>query len=227
MVSKDDPLALGALIEKDAVEVVVANRNGKKESEASKQRAATQAKHEERMAEKDRAKNAAATSNAAPPPPPPPPPIDKSTLLDKIGSYRERFPELKSRNKVSAKSSADEIEDELHFIEQQLGSSNTNLSGQIFVACMGGLEYATTHHFNPLGLNLTGLGNVTRDNLADVQPILDELQIKYGWNMYMSPELRLAALVGTIMYTVHTANSGDPSTAEALRKMNQPMPKKA
>jgi hypothetical protein len=136
--------------------------------------------------------------------------------------YREKFPDLKSRNKITGKSSLEEIEDEVHYIEQQLGTQGGNLSGNLFVASMAGLEYVTSNHFNPLNLNLQGLGAVSKDNMTDIQPILDELVIKYGVNMYMSPEMRLVTTVATMVYTVHAANSGDVGVAHVLSKMNQP-----
>ena len=48
-------------------------------------------------------------------------PVDKSSLLDKIEAYRERFPQLKARNKLTGKSTTEEVQDELHYIEQQVG----------------------------------------------------------------------------------------------------------
>ena len=47
----------------------------------------------------------------------------KEFFLDKIGAYKEDFPNLKSRNKVGPESTPEEIEDELHYIQLQLGSS--------------------------------------------------------------------------------------------------------
>ena len=73
--------------------------------------------------------------------------------------------------------------------------------------------------YNPLGLNLNGLGKVTKDNMAEVQPIVDELMIKYGANMVMGPEWRLALSIGAIVMTVHSANSGDPRLRGALNAM--------
>lgn len=213
----DDPLRLAGL-EAEAIDASVSKRTKKVESEESKIRAATNAQREQRLA-----KNSAGPSAPAAPPPPPPEPAvkDRSKLLDKLGQYRERFPDLKSRNKITGKSPTEEIEDEIHFVEQQLGGSGTSMTGNVFIAAMAGVEHITAHHFNPLDLNLTGLTRVSRDNVAEVQPILDELMIKYGVNMYVSPEMRLASLVGVMMYTVHAVNSGDPTTVHAMEKMKE------
>ena len=213
----DDPLKLSGL-DAEVIEQAVNRRQKKPESEAATMRAVTNAKKEERHSKPP----------PAPPPPPPPQevekPKDKSALLDKLGHYRERFPDLRSRNKLNAKSTVEEIEDELHFVEQQLGTKGESMSGQIFLAAMMTVEFGTANHFNPLGLNLTGLTQVCRDNLTEVQPILDELMIKYGASMYMSPEMRLVSTVGMMVYTVHAANSGDPTTAQALEKMRSMAP---
>jgi hypothetical protein len=165
----------------------------------------------------------------APPPPPPPPPEpeppvkDRSALLDRLTAYKERFPELKSRNRINGKSSTEEIEDEIHYIEQQLGSKDGSMASTLLLTATAGIEHITANHFNPLGLNLTGLTQVTRDNQAEFTPILDELAIKYGASMYVGPEMRLIGLLGTMMYTVHAANSGDVRTAAALQKMSASM----
>ena len=64
---------------------------------------------------------AALEAPAAPPEPIPPSPEQLRLMLDKISAYRERFAHLKSRNKKL--STPEEIEDELHYLELQLGSS--------------------------------------------------------------------------------------------------------
>ena len=208
-------MRLGGL-DADVIEAAVAKRTKKVESDEAKLRAQTNAKREERLQ--------SGIKPSAPPPPPPaepePKPKDRSALLDKLGNYKERFPDLKTRNKINGKSSVEEIEDELHYVEQQLGGgTGGNMAANIFVASMAGMEYITAHHFNPLGLNLSGLGAVSRDNVVEVQPILDELMIKYSVSMYMSPEMRLVTTVATMVYTVHAANSGDVTTAQTLEKM--------
>ena len=76
----------------------------------------------------------------------------------------------------------------------------------------------TRDSYNPLGLQLDGLGHVTRDNMEQVQPIIDELMIKYSKSFYMSPEVRLLVALGGIVATVHGANTGSPLLAQALAK---------
>ena len=60
---------------------------------------------------------------------------------------------------------------------------------------------------------------------ADFEPIVDELMIKYGGASYMPPEYRLLLAVGAMVFTVHTANSGDPALAQAMSKVNATMKK--
>ena len=87
---------------------------------------------------------------------------------------------------------------------------------------MTGIEAFHRDVWNPMGLRLNGLGQITKDNMAEFDPIVDELMIKYGAGMYMSAELRLALALGATVLTVHGANSGDPRIVEhALQKMNK------
>ena len=53
----------------------------------------------------------------------------KSALLDKLSAYKERFPHLKSRNKLSGKSTTAEVMDEMHYYESQLGGSGKTGAG--------------------------------------------------------------------------------------------------
>ena len=92
---------------------------------------------------------------------------------------------------------------------------------QVFMLALSGIEEVTTKHYNPLGLNLTGLARVAQDNESQFAPILDELFIKYAMNMYVGPEMRLVMATATLMYTVHSANSGNPQMARAMEAMSK------
>jgi len=211
----DDPLMMGMLDGEVIQEAVDAKRARKKPMDAAAvQRAETAAKREERLSKPP----------PAPPPtpmPPPPPKVDKSSMLDRIDAYRERFPHLKTRNKLSGKSTVEEIADELHFMEQQLGQRDGHMGHSLFVLSLSALEEVTTNHYNPLNLNLNGLSKVAQDNHEEFAPILDELFIKYGAGMYVGPEMRLVMATATLVYTVHSANTGNPRVAQALAKMHQ------
>ena len=210
----DDPMRMSGLdAEAIGKAVEVKQLTKKAKDPIAVKNAETAAKREERLASKS-----VDPGPSTLPPPPPTPIKDKSLLLDKIQQYREKFPELKSRNKLSGKSTSDEIEDELHYIEQQLGASDGHMGHHIFVLAMSGLE-ESTRYYNPLGLNLTGLGNVARENEDQFKPLLDELVIKYATNFYVGPEMRLAMATATLVYTVHMANSGNPAMAQAMQSM--------
>lgn len=195
------------------------SKAAKPPSELEISKEARLASKEKRLAGGSAAGTGAAAASAMPPPPPP---VDKSALLDQITAYRERFPQLKKRNNVSAKSTAEDLQDELHYIEMQLGSrQDGNFGALILHGTMLGIETLHRDVWNPFNLNLNGLGKVTKDNMSEFQPILDELMIKYGTGMYMGPELRLCLSVGALVMTVHAANSGDPKIAVALDRMNK------
>ena len=151
--------------------------------------------------------------------PPPPSPEELRVMLDKIGAYKERFPNLKSRNKKL--STPEEIEDELHYIQLQLGSSTQsgNFGALALCTAMTCLE-RSTEFYNPLNLDLRGLGAVTKQNMHEFQPIIDELMIKYNTGLYAPPELRLAMAIGATVLTVHAANQ-TPEVAKAVRAMHK------
>ena len=214
---KDDPLSLSDL-NPNKIAAEVAEKKIKKKPESTE----AELKKEERLMLKEKRMNAPFAASATPPPPPPPVSVEeKSALLDKLGAYRERFPHLKKRNNVTVKSSADDIEDELHYCEMQLGSrQDNNIGGMILHGSMLVIETVHRDVYNPLGLNLNGLAKVTKDNMAEFQPIVDELVIKYSTGLYMGPEMRLVLAMGALVMTVHGANSGDVRIASALEKMN-------
>ena len=215
---KDDPLSLSDL-NPNKIAAEVAEKKIKKKAEPTE----IEVQREQRLQNKEKRMGGPSGPNA-PPAPPPPPPVsaeEKSALLDKLGAYRERFPHLKKRNNVTVKSSADDIEDELHYCEMQLGSrQDNNIGGMILHGSMLVIETVHRDVYNPLGLNLNGLAKVTKDNMAEFQPIVDELMIKYSTGLYMGPEMRLVLAMGALVMTVHGANSGDVRIASALEKMN-------
>lgn len=135
----------------------------------------------------------------------------KQLCFDKITSYRDKFKSLKKRNNISAKSSLEEMEDEVHYIESQLGTADSgpdNPASMALIASMTGIEYLTENHYNPLNLNLSNLGKTTRDNIDKFEPLLDELLIKHGHKLVVSVEMRLCLMIGTTVMTVHAANNG-------------------
>ena len=77
--------------------------------------------------------------------------------------------------------------------------------------------------WNPLNLQLQGLGDVTKNNMDRFKPIVDELVIKYTTGMYMGPEMRLVLHVGALVMTVHAANTGSPALSEALNRAGIPV----
>jgi hypothetical protein len=221
MSSSKDPLSLAEL-DPDAINARIDTKTKKKDppSELELQKEARLAEREKRLAQPAGGKKASMPSET--PTPAPPPQQDRSVLLDKITAYRERFPHLKKRNNLTAKCSIEEIEDELHYVELQLGSqgNTANFSGTVLYGTMLGLEKVTKDYWNPLGLDLNGLGTVTKQNMDQFQPILDELMIKHNAGTYTSPEWRLALAIGASVLTVNAANQ-NPEMARAVKSMNQ------
>ena len=225
----NDPLMLGGLDSEqieEQVKIKEAQKRAKKPpTELELQKEERLRQKEERISKKATMHEPAAPEAAAPVPDPTPT-IDKSVLLDKIQAYQERFPYLKTRNRrLSAASKAEDLVDELHYIEVQLGSGGDsgNMGLMVFTGVLSLVEVGTREVFNPLNLRLDGLSSVAKDNMQEFAPLIDELSIKYGAGMYLPVEVRLCIAVGTLMTTVHAANSGDPRLAAAFSKMNQPV----
>ena len=139
--SNRDPLELGGL---DPAAIATAIQD--KKSGTKKPLSELEMQKEARLASKEKRLNGG-TPSAGPkapvstdrsPPTPPPPEVDKSALLDKLVAYKERFPHLKKRNNVSVKSSADDILDELHYFEMQLGSKQDMGDNKYWILGLGG-----------------------------------------------------------------------------------------
>ena len=205
-----DPVMLGAAPEERAA--------AKKKGGASSSKAPSEPKEMKKQKEV-----VAAMAETPQELPPPPSPEELRVMLDKIGAYKERFPNLKSRNKKL--STPEEIEDELHYIQLQLGSSTQsgNFGALALCTAMTCLE-RSTEFYNPLNLDLRGLGAVTKQNMHEFQPIIDELMIKYNTGLYAPPELRLAMAIGATVLTVHAANQ-NPEVAKAVRAMHKTVSK--
>ena len=222
MSSSKDPLSLAEL-DPDSIQKDIYNRDkkqGKAPSELDLAKEARLAEKEKRLSTSFTLSGKKAPSES--PPPAPPPPKDRSVLLDKISAYRERFPSVKKRNNLYAKSSIEEIEDELHYIELQLGSQGgtSNIGATVLYGATLGIEKYTREYWNPLGLDLNGLGTVTKQNMPEFQPIIDELMIKYSVGSYTAPEWRLALAIGATVLTVNAANQ-NPEMARVVKSMNQ------
>jgi hypothetical protein len=190
----------------------------------------------ERGTEPPPAKPTKAPRAAAPPPPPPPAPKraetaaereagefdERQALLDRVGKYRERFPKLKKRNgALSIKSSLMELMDEVHYIEAQLGREDTGPAGSLkpanlaFLATMYGIEYGV-EAYNPLKLQVKGLGQTTQASLKTFEPLLDELMIKHNLDISASVEMRILMLIVTTVTTVHLANTGQVNLLQGI-----------
>lgn len=180
---------------------------------------------------KQQARPPVAYKQPAIPPPPPPSKLsraeivaekeameyeERQVVLDKIGKYRERFPKLKKRNgALTIKSGMVELNDELHYIEQQLGRDDSAVgslkpANMCFVTSMYGIEMMTKH-YNPLNLQLNGLGSTTQASIKSFEPLLDEFMIKHSMDLTASVELRIVMMVVTTVATVHLANTGQRS----------------
>jgi hypothetical protein len=138
---------------------------------------------------------------------------ERQQLLDRIMKYRERFTKLKKRNgALSIKSSLTELKDEEHYIEQQLGreegpGGSLKPANLFFVATMHAIEQGSAI-YNPLKLQLRGLGATTQASVKSFEPLLDEFMIKHSMDMTASVEFCILMMIATTVATVHMANTG-------------------
>jgi hypothetical protein len=138
---------------------------------------------------------------------------ERQQILDRLGRYRERFTKLKKRNgTLSLKSSLAELKDEEHYIEQQLGreegpGGSLKQANLFFVATMHALEQGSAI-YNPLELQLRGLGATAQASIKSFEPLLDEFMIKHSMDMTDSVEFRILMMIATTVATVHMANTG-------------------
>ena len=155
--SSKDPLSLSGL-DPDAIAASVEAKKVKPKPPPTEM----DMKKEERLNAKEKRLSSGIAAAAGTPTPSAPVEakreVDKSLLLDRLTGYRERFPHLKKRNNVTVKSSAEDIQDELHYCEMQLGSKNDGSMGAMILH--GAVLAVETIHrdvWKPLGLNLNGL----------------------------------------------------------------------
>ena len=89
-----------------------------------------------------------------------------------------------------------------------------------FVSCMYGIELAT-QHYNPLGLDLKGLGTTTQTSIKTFEPLLDEFMIKHSMDLTASVELRIVMMIVTTVATVHLANKGQRNPLDPTKIVNE------
>ena len=71
--------------------------------------------------------------------------------------------------------------------------------------------------FNPLNLQLGGLGKIATENADQFKDILDELVIKYTTGIYVSPEARLILGLGALVYDCARREHGRPAREVGTR----------
>eukprot|EP00741_Cyanophora_paradoxa_P023636 tig00021603_g22830.t1 len=133
---------------------------------------------------------------------------EKKQVLRQIAQYRRSFGgELTSTKKLSLATPLDELKEEYEEIQRELSTRGSLEAARLFlIAGMHSLEHLNKA-YDPIGLKLDGLGQATLSSMDQVQPILEELVIKYSRYVTLGPEARLGmALVQTVL-AVHAANA--------------------
>lgn len=100
---------------------------------------------------------------------------------------------------------------------------------QIFKSALLGGSYfieLLNNHYDPFGINLNELTHKLTDSLTDQDELLEELYEKYLKNIEMtpvSPEAKLAIIIGTIMMKCYAVNSMKQQFSEQCR-INKQVP---
>ena len=133
---------------------------------------------------------------------------EKRQLLRQIAQYRRSFgSELSSTKKLSLATPLDELKDEYDEIQREVSTKGSLEAARLFlIAGMHSLEHMNKA-YDPFGLRLDGLGQATVASMDQVQPILEELVIKYSRWVTLGPEARLGMALAQTLLTVHAANT--------------------
>ena len=225
-----DPAHMGlfdpANVEAERAALAAAKRPLAGEAETAKMRAATNAKAEQRKAEKQQAKLAPPSAARAPPAQPPDDPHYKATLLKRVAGYRQLNGALKPRHAkwCIVQSSQQEIEQEVRHLEDELGKGDTrSLGTHLLLTFMSGVETLTREVYNPLNLQLSGLADITRSKSAELAPLIEELMIKYDASLSVAVEWRLAMVLTQTVVLVHMANTGNLPLEKVLAASQRPI----
>ena len=199
-----------------------------REGPVAKQRAETAAKAEARKA----AKASKPAVVKAPAPAPAAAAVAAETereakhkLLKRVEGYRKLKPGLKpcGRAWCTASSSMQDIEDEVASAQHQLGEQpTTGLATNFLVSSLAAFE-VLTQTYNPMALNLKGLGDFSKMKEAEFAPLVEEFMIKHGASLSLPVEVRIVMAIGSIVSLVHIANT-NPAVAAALATHVAPAP---
>jgi len=150
----------------------------------------------------------------------------KHKLLKRVEGYRKLKPGLKpcGRAWCTASSAMQDIEDEVASAQHQLGEQpTTGLATNFLVNSLAAFE-VLTQTYNPMALNLKGLGDFSKMKEAEFAPLVEEFMIKHGASLSLPVEVRIVMAIGSVVSLVHIANT-NPAVAEALANhVNAPAP---
>lgn len=140
---------------------------------------------------------------------------EKKGLLRQIAQYRKSF-SVASNKKLSLSSTLEEIQEEYEEIQRELSNKGSLEAARMFlIAGMHALEHLNAA-YDPIGLRLDGLGQATVASMPTLQPILEELIIKYASVATLGPEARLSLALAQTVLTVHAANKNPELMQETV-----------
>lgn len=106
-----------------------------------------------------------------------------------------------------------EAQQEMENIVKQLNSKKgMGTINTLYYGLMNSVEWVTTYRWNPIGVDLKGLGTKLQEKEPELTPILLDIATKYGWNFEANPILQLIFVTGNIAKEVHQENKKGPKS---------------
>lgn len=114
---------------------------------------------------------------------------------------------LERKHKNGPKTIPD-AQEELAFVTLQLNKmKGMGMVNTMYYGLMNTLEAVMCYKYNPLGIQVQGLGKRLEARESELAPILVDIAVKYNLTMEANPLLQLLIVTGGIVKELHTENS--------------------
>lgn len=119
---------------------------------------------------------------------------------------------LEKKHKNGPKNLSEALE-ELQYTTLQLNKvKGMGLVNTCYFGAMNLVEWVATYRWNPLGVDLKGLGSAVQRHEAEIAPVLVDIAVKYNLMFEANPLFQLAVMTGGIIKEVHAENARGPKS---------------